>query len=207
MTPEAHDGPPERPTNEQATVLLGRLRDGDSAAGEQLLPLVYEHLRQTADNLFRHERPSHTLQPTALVHEAYVRLVQARGQDWTGLEHFCAVASIAMRRILTDHARRKRALKRGGGRQPVPATAIASAASIEPIDALALDEILTTLAEIDPDGARIIELRFFGGLTNKQIAGLLGVSVSAVDRRWRRCKAFIRSGLGEVGDQEGVDRS
>lgn len=176
-------------------MLLGRVEAGDRSAAEALLPMVYEQLRSTAGRLFRAERPEHTLQPTALVHEAYVKLIKDSGKDWQSREHFCAVASIAMRQILADHARAKRTRKRGGDRQRENATWIASAEEADPVDALVLDECLDMLAEIDPEGARIVELRFFGGLTHPQIARIMDISVQAVQRRWRRSRAFIKSRL------------
>ncbi len=180
----------------QATLLLSRLESGDPGAAEALLPIVYEQLRSTAGRLFRSERPEHTLQPTALVHEAYVKLINDSGKDWESREHFCAVASIAMRQILTDHARAKRAQKRGGDRNRESLTKIGAADEDDTMDALALDDCLTSLAEVDPEGARIVELRFFGGLTHPQISRVMDLSVQAVERRWRRSRAFIKSHLG-----------
>ena len=178
-----------------ATMLLAQVGDGDDRAAEALLPLVYEQLRSTAGRIFGNERPEHTLQPTALVHEAYVKLIHDPGKTWDNRDHFCAVASIAMRQILADHARAKRALKRGGGGRRHGLTNIEAEGEERPIDALALDECLTMVAEVDPEGARVVELRFFGGLTHEQIARIMGLSVQAVERRWRRSRALIKSRL------------
>lgn len=174
------------------TRLLERVQDGDSTAANELLPLVYDHLRATAHQFFRRERAEHTLQPTALVHEAYVKLIDNPDKAWMGREHFCAVASLAMRQILTDYARSRGALKRGGGRDRAPLTNLQMPESQSLIDALVLEECLEELTEIDPEGARIVELRFFGGLSHTEIGRVLGMSVQTVDRRWRKCRALIR---------------
>lgn len=199
--------PPTRPVTDamNATVLLQRVQYGDADAARDLLPLVYEQLRATAGSFFRAQQHNHTLQPTALVHEAYLKLVGNVETQWEGRSHFCAVAATAMRQILLDHARAKRALKRGGDAQKKELTNIETPSSSEVIDLLALDEALTRLTEIDADGARIVELRFFGGLTNEQIADLLRMSRPTVERSWRRCRAWLRtqiSGDADVQDAE-----
>jgi len=177
-----------------ATALLERAAAGDREAAEALLPMVYDQLRAIAGSLFRKEASEHTLQPTALVHEAYVKLVNKDDKPWESAEHFCAVASIAMRQVLTDHARAKRALKRGGsGREREGLSGIASTELGDTMDTLVLEEGLTILADVDPEGARVVELRLFGGLSHPQIARILDMSVQAVDRRWRRARALIRS--------------
>lgn len=178
---------------EGATELLHRVESGEQRAAEELLPLVYEQLRSTAGRLFASERLEHTLQPTAVVHEAYVKLINSPSKNWESRDHFCAVASIAMRQILTDYARARRSQKRGGDRRREVLTNIDSADTSASIDALALEETLEVLTEIDPEGARVVEMRFFGGMTHEQIARVAGVSVQVIERRWRRCRAFIRS--------------
>ncbi|USO00345.1 MAG: sigma-70 family RNA polymerase sigma factor [Phycisphaeraceae bacterium] len=189
----------------EATLLVHRIREGDPDAAEALLPLVYEQLRATAGSYFRAQRADHTLQPTALVHEAYLKLVRAPDNDWEGRAHFCAVAAKAMKQILSDHARSKRAAKRGGPRGPagrVAVTSVESPSSHAAIDLLALDEALDELAAIDGQGAEVVHLRFFGGLSNEDAARVLGVSLSTVERSWRRCRAWLRSRLGDPGATE-----
>lgn len=178
-----------------ATLLLHRLERGDAAAAKELLPLVYDQLRATAGSFFRMQSSDHTLQPTALVHEAYLKLVRTPEGRWQGQAHFCAVAATAMRQILQNHARDKRAEKRGGGAQRLPLTTIAMPSTSEPVDLLELDEALTELGGIDERGARIIELRFFGGLSNDEIADLLGTSRPTVERSWRRSRAWLKARL------------
>lgn len=185
-----------------ATVLLRRVQQGDAAAASELLPVVYEQLRATAGSFFRAQQASHTLQPTALVHEAYLKLVGSAGTEWEGRSHFCAVAATAMRQILLDHARTKRAAKRGGQAGRAALTAVESPSSSEAIDLVALDEALTRLNEIDPEGARVVELRFFGGLSNEQIADVVGTSRPTVERSWRRCRAWLKTHLGAGTETE-----
>lgn len=182
-------------TPTEATILLQRVQSGDESAAEDLLPLVYEQLRATAGSYFRGQRPDHTLQPTALVHEAYVKLVQGSESEWEGQSHFCAVAAKAMRQILQDHARAKRAAKRGSDGDRTPLTNIESPSSGETIDVIALDDALSELAETDERGARVAELRYFGGLTNQQVANVLEVSVPTVERSWRRSRAWLKTSL------------
>ena len=184
-----------------ATLLVARLQSGDAAAAEELLPLVYERLRATAGAYFRTQDADHTLQPTALVHEAYLKLVQHRGSGWEGRAHFCAVAATAMRQILHDHARARSAAKRSG-RRKVPMTTIQTPSGATSFDLVALDESLSRLAEIDERDARILELRFFGGLTNERIAGVLDVSLRTVERSWRRTRAWLKS---ELAAQSEID--
>lgn len=197
--------PPENPTDgdrpADATLLLERLQAGDRSAADALLPVVYERLRQMAGGLFRSERSEHTLQPTALVHEAYVKLIQRSDKEWLGHDHFCAVASIAMRQILTDYARAKKAAKRDPGGKQVPLTGIAMPSSEGTVDAVALDDCLSELAEFDERGARIVEFRFFGGLTNEQVASVLGLSRATVIREWRASRAWLKTRLLELGNE------
>jgi RNA polymerase sigma factor (TIGR02999 family) len=181
----------------EATQILLRMRDGDrvSAAGE-LLPLVYAQLRALAGSYFQQQQLSHTLQPTALVHEAYLKLVDQSAMEWKDRAHFFAVAATAMRQILIDHARRKHAAKRGGDWQRVTIDQAASPSSLGEIDVLALDEAMTTLASIDPRQARVVELRFFGGLSVEEAAEALKVSTRTVELDWRMAKAWLSKALG-----------
>lgn len=180
------------------TLLLQRVQQGDESATEHLLPLVYEQLRATAGSFFRAQRSDHTLQPTALVHEAYLKLVNSPGNEWDGRSHFCAVAAKAMRQILTDHARVKRAAKRSSNGARVSLTSVETPSGDGSIDLIDLDDALAALNEIDERGARIVELRYFGGLTNEQITVLLDVSLPTVDRSWRRCRAWLKTRLDTV---------
>ena len=179
--------------------MLSALRDGDGDAANQLLPLVYDRLRALAGSYFRLERPNHTLEPTALVHEAYVRLVDQSGVEWENRAHFCAIAATAMRRILIDHARSRRAAKRGGGdRHAVTLDAAVSPLADQSVDAIALDEVLEKLESLDPRQYRIVELRFFGGLTVEEVADFLDVSRSTVEAEWRMARAWLSAELGRA---------
>lgn len=182
--------PPE-PVKGDATLLLQRIEGGDTGAAEELLPLVYEQLRAIAGGYFRGQRSNHTLQPTALVHEAYIKLVNAPGSDWRGSAHFCAVAATAMRQILANHAEAKMALKRGGGAKRVDLEQITSPVGETPIDVVNLHQALTRLGEVDERLARIVELCFFGGLTHDQVAVVLKTSPSTIARGWRQAKALL----------------
>jgi RNA polymerase sigma factor (TIGR02999 family) len=167
---------------------------GDRAAAQRLLPLVYQELRGLAGAMFRERRPDPTLQPTALVHEAFVRLIESERVDTRDRMHFRAVAASAMRQILADHARRRRALKRGGGAARVTwAEPPASTASGEPtaVDLVQLDDALERLAALDERQHRIVELRFFAGLEVDEVATVLEVSKSTVEREWRAARAWL----------------
>lgn len=189
------DGSATSPDPGQVTSLLERVDAGDREAAERLLPLVYAQLREAANEIFARERGGHTLQPTALVHEAYVKLVRGERQGWNGREHFCAVAARAMRQILCDHARAKRAAKRSAGGDRVSITVASSVPDESALDVLVLDEYLELLARVDEQGASVVDLRFFGGLTHPEIAVVLGVSVPTVDRAWRRSRAWMKANL------------
>lgn len=192
------DAPPEADPGGDATTLLDRLGQGDEAAAEQLLPIVYDQLRAVAGSYFRGQRAEHTLQPTALVHEAYLKLVRASNQDWEGRGHFCAVAATAMRQILKNHAAAKRAAKRGGpDARQLPLDQITTPGGDSTIDAIAFDEALTRLAEYDARLARMIELWFFAGFTMEQVADVLDVSERTVRRDWRRARAWLSVELEE----------
>jgi len=181
------------------TRILSAIGDGDGRTAEQLLPLVYDELRKLAAAKLAQERPGQTLQATALVHEAYVRLVGPDGGDrrWDDHRHFFAAAAEAMRRILVDTARRKQSSKHGGGwqRQGVDAEALA-APEPETIDLAALDAALNRLADLDALKARLVELRYFAGLTGEQAAKVLGISASSADRQWVYTRAWLRRELG-----------
>ena len=174
-----------------ATELLVAWTGGDAAARERMLPLVYDELRRLAAAYLRRERPGHTLQPTALVHEAYVRLIDQRRADWSNRAQFIGLAAVMMRRVLVNHARDRRAEKRGGGAEHVPLTLAGDSAGGPEIDVLDLHETLDRLAATDDRKARIVELKFFGGLTMDEIAASLGVSVATVEREWKFARAWL----------------
>ena len=178
------------------TRVLSAIEAGDPQAAEQLLPLVYDELRRLAAKRLAGEGPGHTLQPTALVHEAYLKLVGADPQQpWNGRVHFFAAAAEAMRRILIDHARRKHRARRGGGMkriEPGDMDDIEMVAERGQADELlALDEALTQLAVADPRRAELVRLRYFAGLTLEQAAGLLGISRATADRHWAFARAWL----------------
>ncbi len=175
----------------QVTRILGEIRRGDDSAARRLLPLVYEELRAIAGEMFQNQPPDHTLQPTALVHEAYVRLVNHQQTEWIDRAHFLAVAAKAMRNLLIDHARKRKAGKRGGGQERVTLDAVVDSAAERSIDLLALDEALETLACLHERQARVVELRFFGGLTVPVAAQVLEVSPATVDNDWRMARAWL----------------
>ena len=174
------------------TVLLDAIQSGDPEAPAQLLPLVYEELRQLATHRLAHETPGQTLEPTALVHEAYLRLVdQGRGQHWDGRAHFFAAAAEAMRRILVENARRKRTLKRGGGlvRRELDEAQLLAPEPRE--DLVALDEALTLLVKKDRTAASLVELRYFGGLSIPDAAKILGLSQRSAERLWSYTRVWL----------------
>jgi RNA polymerase sigma factor (TIGR02999 family) len=179
------------------TQILSAIEQGNPRAAEQLLPLVYEELRQLAAQKLAQEKRGQTLQPTALVHEAYLRLVGTDEQPhWDNRRHFFAACAEAMRRILVENARRKQADKHGGGRQRRDLDAEALVAAEPDLDLLALDAALHRLAEHDPLKARLVELRYFAGLTGDQAAAVLGLSPSSADRLWVYTRAWLRRELG-----------
>ena len=181
-----------------ATAILSQMAEGDGTAAARLLPLVYGELRALAQSYFQLERPDHTLEPTALVHEAYVRLVDQTLVKWKSRAHFFAVAATAMRRILADHARRHRAAKRGGDRKRVPLTNIPTPSGHSVVDIVDLDDALAQLENLDERQYRIVELRFFGGLTVAQVAEVLGVSKTTVESEWRMVRAWLSVELRRV---------
>ncbi len=181
--------------NDEITQVLADLRKGGQDDGlAKLLPLVYDELKGIADGYLHRERADHTLQATALVHEAYLRLADCN-PDWTDRKHFYRVAAKIMRRILVNHALEHRALKRGGGRNTLSLTEVTVALPGQDIDLIDLNEVLNHLAEIDPQKASIVELRFFGGCTTDMTAEALGISTRSVERHWRFCRAWLQDEL------------
>lgn len=177
-------------STERITQLLYDWSRGDRAALDALTPLVYQELRQLARAHLRGEHPEHTLQSTALVHEAYLRLVDQR-VEWKSRAHFFAIAAQMMRRILVDHAKARRTAKRGDG-SPKLSLDESIVVSKEPgMDVVALDDALTELARIDPQRSQIVELRFFGGLSNQESAKVLGISPATVQRQWAGARAWL----------------
>jgi RNA polymerase sigma factor (TIGR02999 family) len=172
---------------------------GAADASRRLFELVYDELRRLAGGLMRHERADHTLQPTALVHEAFMRLADATGIEWQGRAHFMGVAARAMRQILVDHARRRAAEKRGGGLQRVTLTGQEPVAPHDAVEILELDELLERFAALDPRAARVVELRVFGGLTVQGAAHLLEVSPRTVDGDWAVARMWLSRELGARG--------
>ena len=189
----------EQPERE-VTALLRDWSGGDRDALERLMPLVYQELRRLAASYLRVERPDHTLQPTALVHEAYLRLVDQRGVSWQNRAHFFGIAAQMMRRILVDHARRQQAAKRDATALRVQAmSAEGEEASVRDPELLALDQALCGLESLDARQARIVELRFFGGLTVEETAEVAGVSSATVKREWRTARAWLAREIRPAG--------
>jgi RNA polymerase sigma factor (TIGR02999 family) len=176
----------------KVTALVNEAGAGDGLASADLLPLVYERLRSLAASRMRQQRPDLTLQATALVHEAYLRLVDTtKVQVWENRWHFFAAAAESMRRILVDDARRRSRIKRGGDRHRIDLDSLEVAVDDPPDELIALDEALTKLAAEHPERAQLVKLRFFGGLTHAEAAQALGVSVSAADRHWAFARAWL----------------
>lgn len=182
---------PRTPAGHDVTRLLLDLQQGREGAADALVPVVYAELHDLAVHYMRGERDSHTLQPTALVHEAYMRLVDQRNASWQNRSHFFGIAAQAMRRILVDHARRKRASKREGGERVTLDESVAEAPQ-RSVDLIALDDALLKLAALDPRQARVVELRYFGGLDIEQTAESLGISPATVKRDWTFARAFLQ---------------
>jgi len=167
-------------------------------ATDELMAAVYEELRALAAHALREERRNHTLQPTALVHEAYLRLAAIDRMQWKDRQHFLIAASGTIRRVLIDHARARLADKRGAGAARVALTGLASEPGLDGVDAVALDDALVRLAEMDARKCRVVELRFFGGLTIDETAGALGVGTTTVEDDWAFARAWLRREIGEV---------
>lgn len=179
----------------QITQLLERWNRGDQAALDELTPLVYNELRNVADAYLRRERPDHTLQATALVNEAYLRLIGRKHSRWKGRKHFYGIAARLMRQVLVEHARKHKAEKRGGRRVTVTLEHYNEVSSTPDVDILAVHVALERLAGFDPEQARIVELRFFGGLSIDEAAETLGVGHATVEREWAMARAWLRNEL------------
>jgi RNA polymerase sigma-70 factor (ECF subfamily) len=185
----------------QTTDLLLSISSGDRSAIDQLIPVVYDELRAIAAIQLQHERADHTLQPTALVNEAFLRLADQTRVNWQGKAHFCAVAANMMRRILVDHARRRNAVKReAGGRQVPLQDTLLPAVSPRPLDVMAVNDLMDHLTRLNPRQAQVFELRCFGGLDVKETAAVLDVSEATVKNDWRFARAWLASQLSPPED-------
>jgi len=182
-------------TQHDVTRLLTEWRGGNSAALNEMAPLIYEELRRLARSYLRRERPGHTLQSTALVHEAYLRMVDQQNVSWQNRSHFYGVAAQMIRRILVDHARAKRTHKRGDGAVPLALDEARGAQASRDLDLAALDDALAALAEIDSRQSRIVELRFFAGLSLDETAEVIGVSPATIKRDWTIARAWLKREL------------
>ncbi|HYO64060.1 MAG TPA: sigma-70 family RNA polymerase sigma factor [Pyrinomonadaceae bacterium] len=190
-----------QPSSPDVTQLLLNWSNGDGHALEELLPLVYNELRQLAERYLRRERSDHTLQATALVHEAYLKLIDQRNVRWQNRAHFFGVAAQAMRRILVDHARGHMAAKRGSGGVKLSLDEGLMVSDEKADELVALDDALNRLAEIDPQKSRIVELRFFGGLSIEETAEVLGIGTATVTRQWRLARAWLYGQVAKGGDE------
>jgi RNA polymerase sigma factor (TIGR02999 family) len=190
LLPDPEDGEAGRAAKDQVRELLGAWNDGDSSALERLTPIVYDELHRLARRYMRGERPGHSLQTTALVNEAYMRLVGYERMEWQNRAHFLAVSAQLMRRILVEHARRHNP-KRGAGVPHVSLDEAALVGDSRPADMVALDDAMNTLAQLDPRKAQVVEMRFFGGLNVEETADVLKVSPATVMRDWISAKAWL----------------
>jgi RNA polymerase sigma factor (TIGR02999 family) len=190
------------PSPEEVTELLVAWGDGDRAALDQLMPLVYDELRRLAHRYLGRERKDHTLQTTALVNEAYLKLINEREMQWQNRAHFFAVAAQMMRMILVDYARRRNYAKRGGGAHRVSFDESLVVSDERAADLIALDDALSSLAAVDERKSKVAELRFFGGLSVEETAAVLKVSPVTVMREWRLAKAWLHRELSKGGDDE-----
>jgi RNA polymerase sigma factor (TIGR02999 family) len=179
--------------HDNVTRLLNDAKAGNRNALDELLPLVYDELRRVASRQLASERKNHTLQATALVHEAYLRLIGQHSVDWQNRLHFFSIAAEMMRRILVTHAIAKKAEKRGSDELTISLEDVVTFPNKQDIDLVSLDETLKELAKFDEKQAKIVELKFFGGLTNEEIAEVLGISASTIKREWRSAKAWLIS--------------
>jgi RNA polymerase sigma factor (TIGR02999 family) len=178
-------------TPDDLTALLHAWRKGDDAARDKLMSLVYDELRRLAASYLRRERPGHTLQPTALVHEAYLQLIDQSQVSWESRAHFFGAAARLMRRILVDHARAHKAEKRGGGEERLELNEAIGVPEQKDLNLLALDDALSELARIDPQQSQIVELRYFGGLSIEETAAVLSISPATVKREWSMAKVWL----------------
>ena len=187
---------------QEVTQILAELGQAEGRASAELLPLVYDELRRLADAYLRRERVNHTLQTTALVHEAYVRLAEGGDRRWNDRAHFFRVAAKTMRRILINHAMEKKARKRGGGAQGVELDEAHAVTPETNVDLIALDEALQRLASVDEQKARVVELRYFGGCTIDETAAALNIGTATVEREWRTARAWLKAELaGQIESQ------
>ncbi len=182
------------------TQLLKRYSNGDQGALAELIPQIYDELRRLASFYLQSERVDHTLQTTALVHEAYLRLVDQKQVEWSNRNHFFGVAAQMMRRILVDHARKHVSLKRGGSFARISLEQAAVFSRERPRELITVDELLTRLASLDPQGSRIVELRFFGGLSLEETAEVTGLSTATVRREWSAVKAWLTREIRKLGN-------
>lgn len=178
-------------SGETITAMLQQWRQGDAAVLDRLMPILYRELRRLAAERMQHERPGHTLQATALVHEAYVRLAELHDIQWRDRSHFIAIAARTMRRVLVDHARSQRAEKRGGDAVHITLAEMNQPVAQHEIDVVELDAVLTRLADIDNQQVRVVELRYFASLTIDEIAGVLEISPATVKRKWTIARAWL----------------
>jgi len=181
------------PISGEVTRLLVDLRKGNKEAESQLLVLLYDELRRLAAGYLRRERPDHTLQPTALINETYLRIVNQAEQNWENRAHFLGICAHIMREILVDHARQRNAAKRGGKEKPLPLEAFALPSMSRPLEFVALDEALSRLEAFDPRQSQVVEMRFFGGMSEEEISHVLGVSVRTIKRDWNVARAWLYS--------------
>ena len=179
------------PRQHEITELLAEWREGNQSALDELYPLVYNELHRLARRYMSRERKGHTLQTTALINEAYVRLVDQKNVQWANRSHFFAISAQIMRRILIDHARRHQYAKRGGGAQQVSLEVAATVTPDQSHELIRLDEALKSLAEMDPRRSQVVEMRYFGGLNNEEIAGVLHISENTVTRDWNMARAWL----------------
>jgi len=187
-------------SSNQVTVLLARWNQGEAGAREALVPLVYEELRRVARRCLAEQRRDHTLQSTALVHEAYLRLVGRSSVQWQGRVHFFAVAARLMRGILVDHARKHDAAKRGGKAVTLVLDEAATLPKKKAVDLVALDDVLTRLATLDARQSQIVELRFFGGLSIDDVALALGISPATVKREWATARLWLHNAMSNTAE-------
>ena len=190
------------PSSQAVTELLLAWRDGDEAALEKLLPLVYEELHRLAARYMRRESPGHTLQTSALVNEAFIRLIDQQ-VHWRNRAHFFGIAAQLMRRILLDHARTQVRAKRGGGALRVSFDEAAIVSGQRAAELIALDDALNALTAFDSRKSRIVELRFFGGLSNEEVAEVMGMSLRTVEREWRKAKVWLHHAISK-GEPDGA---
>jgi len=182
-------------TPQSTTELLVEVTHGNRNSLDHLLPLVYDELHRLAEAFMRRERSNHTLQPTALVHEAYMRLIDQRQVNWENRAHFFSIAAETMRRVLVNHAHSSQAAKRGGAETRISLDEAVSFPEKDEIDLVSLDDALKRLSKFDEQQSRIVELRFFGGLTVKEVATVLDLSTTTVEREWRTARAWLHDQL------------